>query len=91
METKKLYNILELGKMPMTQLVAIANDANIEIKKDLKQVLIYSILDHQAHKNQGNLLPEPSELNARDRYAVADQITDKSNFHPGLHDYSNRL
>ena len=71
MEPQKKYDILELSKMSVIDLTSIADQAQIEIQPAFKQGLIYAILDHQHELNRPK-----SELNSRDRYAVADSITD---------------
>lgn len=68
MEVTKLYDILELSKMPIDQLRDLASERfNLEAHTWPKQTIVYAILDKQQ---------KPSELHSMDRYAVADQVTD---------------
>jgi TRAP-type uncharacterized transport system substrate-binding protein len=68
MGANKLYDILELSKMPIDQLRDLAGERfNIDANAMQKQAIVYAILDKQQ---------KPSELHCRDRYAVADQITE---------------
>jgi len=72
MKNKKTYDILELQKMSILELTSIADEFNVEIQNNFKQGLIYGILNRQQELGQNQ-----SVLHSRDRYAVADQITDQ--------------
>ena len=69
MTKPKKYNILQLQKMSIIELTSIADESKIEIQNNFKQGLIYAILEYQHEVNRPK-----SDLNCRDRYAVAESI-----------------
>lgn len=70
MEENKTYDVIELQNMSIVELTSVADKFEVQIQNNFKQSLIRAILDRQYE-----VLHKPSELNCRDRYAVADQIT----------------
>lgn len=86
MKINKTYDILELQKLTILELTSIADQHQVVIQNSFKQGLIYAILDRQQE-----LIHKPSESHSRDRYAVADKITESQNFNIGLHHYSTKL
>jgi tRNA A37 threonylcarbamoyltransferase TsaD len=71
---KKKYDILELGKMSILELTSICDQSSIGIQNQLKQSIIYAIIDRQMVADH-----VPDESSARDRYAVAEMITSEMN------------
>lgn len=70
MEENKTYDVIELQNMSIIELTSVADQFEVQIQNNFKQSLIRAILNRQYE-----IRHKPSELNCRDRYAVADQIT----------------
>lgn len=65
----KNYTYDELMQMSIVELTSIAESSRIEINNSFRKSLVSDILQRQTEATR-----KPSELHARDRYAVADQI-----------------
>lgn len=88
----RMTKIVDISLSVISKVLNGKLNANTETNRHVIILAEQMVNREKQLKPMGNKkYQEPSELHARDRYAVADKITESSNFNIGLHDYSNRF